>query len=333
MTNRDDARDRLTELAGEPVPPPAAEFTDRLDDRLRAVATTIDASGDPAAGAGGRLGSRTPLARGMAVAGSVLVVAALAVGILVSSDDGTAYAQLVSATDAVVTRADGTEVPARAGLVLAEGDTIRTGTRGAAVLGELRLGPEMAATVAGGRLRLVPLDRPGPHRPAPGAPVTVPDVGLDPPPTRPDRPPATQASPRTTAQPPPRDSERELAIDARGRDGVVGLVWSEVRSDRFHAYVILRSVAPDEPRYPAGTSGDGEGGTTVVAVLRERDHTSFVDRSPGSPEPVYRVVAVDRDGNELARSRAVRVVVEGAGTDAPTKDTTGSGGATDQPRR
>lgn len=286
-----DPREQLERLGAQPAPSPDPVFVDRTEDRLRAVAAAGGA-GEPgrAPGVGGWR-RRTPVA---ALAAVLLVIVAVIIG---TAPDHTEL-RLLAAADAVVVHPGGAVERAVSGLELGEGDLVRTGPRGSAEAGGLVLGPNMAARVVDGRLRVAPDLSVPPVSTVPTTSVPLPDVAGSPPPGDPspstEPPPARETSATPGAEQPP----EALVLRARWQKGVVTAAWSRYEGERFAAYLVLRAAAPDEPEYGR------DGATTVVAVVRDRDQTGAFDREPPA-DPLYRVVAVDREGRELARSDAV----------------------------
>lgn len=206
----DELRRRLEAAGRRPVPGPDAAFASRLEDRLRAVASTAGAqagsplagapahaspsaaapatvspsAGGPAAGSpvgGPRDGGRSrPWFRSpLALATASVLVVLLGVGAVVRTVVPEAPAlRLVAAVDAVVTLPDGTSVAAEPGLELAEGMIVRTGQSGRVVVGTIELGPRSAAVVRDGRLE--PFDPRIAAAPTP-EPTERPRSGLVPP--------------------------------------------------------------------------------------------------------------------------------------------------------
>jgi len=113
----------------------------------------------------------------------------------------------------------------------------------------------------------------------------------------------TTGAPTTTTPPPPATAQTTLRLAATPTERGVALRWSPYRDDdaRFAAYLVLRSPPPERAEYPVS------GNTVVVERIDDVNRTALHDpRRPGAVDPAYRVVAVDAEGNELARSPAVR---------------------------
>lgn len=360
--NREEVQRRLDEAGRRPVPPTRAHFADSLETRLRAVVSTAGAPTIPPPH--GAPTTRPWWRSPAAYAAASILVLLLAVGSVTQlvpprTDD----LRLTAAVDAVVTLADGTEVPAHAGLVLSDGAVVRTGSAGHVEVGGTTIGPRTTAVVRSGRLETVredaaadsppPSERPGPvlavpdvggllegpdrnaERPV-GRPSQQPsgqgetsteDAATGPPTTRPgDRPanpdglaedsadnpgersatsaPTDQSAPERSM---PAMSEVDdahaislgaMALHEHGLDGY-GITWSEFRHPEFFAFVLLRAEEPGQPEWPAGQ------GTRLRYRTRDPEARRFLDQDHSTSGPVYRVIAVDAAGNELARSRAV----------------------------
>jgi len=115
----------------------------------------------------------------------------------------------------------------------------------------------------------------------------------------------TTEAPTTTTTPPPASAPapaETLRLVVSPTERGVALRWSPYRDDggRFAAYVVLRSPPRERAEYPIS------GNTVVVERIADIGRTTLHDpRRPGAADPVYRVVVVDGDGSELARSPAV----------------------------
>ena len=219
---------------------------------------------------------------------------------------------LVSASgDVVVLRPDGTTREVVAGSTLSDGDIVRTGPTGVAVVGNVQLAANEAAVVHNGNVALValPLEETEPPSPPTSvAPTTVPRTAAPTsvPPTRvatttttataPPAPPATYAPPPA---PPIRSGEMQLALVSCRPEA--HLRWRLYPGDGFSAYLVIRSRLPVRPTYPV----PGDGSVEVVAIRQLREATRAVDMPPPRVGVGYLVVAVDADGRELARSNAV----------------------------
>lgn len=287
---------RLREAGQAPVPEPRPAFAEALEHQLRAGVTLA-----PAPVAVIRPARRWVPVGALAVAAVTLV--ALAVASRLQPEE---QLRVASASDAVVVFPGGVEEPAVPGLVVPDGSVIRTGEEGRVVAGKVEIGPNREAVVAKGAVR----PQPKPARPAPPA-VTPPGPKEQEPPVAsppkeepPGDPPAkdpvaapTSSSTTTTTRPKPIEQVGELKLEASYRGTTVQLAWSPYEGPRFAAYVVLRSDAPYEPAYPPDKH---------TKVLARTKYTRFADtpvEDPGGRR--YRVVAVDENGQVLAKSRAV----------------------------
>lgn len=293
----DDVRRRLEDAGRAPAPAPDPRFADDLESRLRTQMAT-----------GGRTRrrrasvARLPVPAAFAVA-AVVLVAALAAGLLVDREP--VALTLVSAVDTEVVQPDGEVMPGRPGLELRDGAVVRTGPTGRALVGEVDLGPGATALIVDGAVRRI------------GSPAGVdrttttvaPAVTLPPDTVAPTVPPlptstttaATAPPDRTTTTAAPRQdapAARLHLVVRAGADGRVGLAWTAYEGPDFYAYLVVRAEG-SEPSYPPAE------GDRVVFVARDRDATRAFDRAASHDRPVYRVVAVDREGTERARSDAV----------------------------
>jgi hypothetical protein len=333
--NRDELHERLRAAADAPAPGADPAFAAALEQRLRAVHHSLpdDLPGripgateprpDAATPAPGRPWFRSPVS----VTAALAVLALLAVPLLLRPPGDPALA-LVAAYDTQVRMPDGRRVTARPGLVLEEGAVVLTGPRGSAEAGGLVLGSGEVAVVEDGRLRRVertaarptakpsPTDRPsGPAAPASplGALPVLP--GQSPRPSRPDaqastRPaerPATQDEAAATPSPGEETAQTgKAAPDDRHPIGlatwadkrVVQLAWTEFAHPDFAFFAVLRAPYPAVPQWPLAN------GTEVVGHSPDAAQRQYTDDDVDY-RPVYRIVALDRYGNELGRSGAV----------------------------
>lgn len=99
--------------------------------------------------------------------------------------------------------------------------------------------------------------------------------------------------------------EHAIGLKTQFISGGVALRWTPYDDRRVAFYVVLRAPGPQRPTWPP--SGD----TQVIGKSGAGEDTSFVDLEPTEEPPVYRIVAVDEQGNELARSRPVTPAPEG----------------------
>lgn len=333
--NRDELHQRLRAAADSPAPGADPAFAAALEQRLRAVHHSLpdDLPGrlpgateprpDAASPAPGRPWFRSPAP----VAAALAVLALLSVPLLLRPPADPAL-QLVAAYDTQVTLPDGRRVTARPGLVLEEGAILLTGPRGHVEAGGLVLGSGEVAVVQDGRLHRVertaarPTTEPSPAaRPAataaPGGPLETLPL-LPAPSARPARPdpesstrPADQspAQDEATAKPSPGeeaaqagkappDERHAIGVAAWAEKGVVRLSWTAFAHPDFALFAVLRAPYPAVPTWPTTE------GTEVVGYSPDPEQRQFTDDDLDY-RPVYRVVALDRSGHELGRSRAV----------------------------
>jgi hypothetical protein len=115
---------------------------------------------------------------------------------------------------------------------------------------------------------------------------------------KPDEPaPDTKPGPAATDPAGPRVVD--LKLEALYKDTTVKLRWSAYSGPGFAAYLVLRSDAPAEPRYPLDDH------TTVVARITDPAQLQYFDAVREPAGRVYRVVAVDENRRLLGRSPAV----------------------------
>lgn len=292
----DDLERRLREAGRDQVPDPRPAFAEVLEHRLRAGVPLA-----PAPVVVIRPGRRwVPVG---ALAAAAVVVVALAVASLGPEEQ---ELRVASASDAVVVLPDGAEEPAVPGLVVPDGSLIRTGKEGRVRAGKVEIGPNREAVVAKGAMR----SQPKPSRPAtpvvtPPAPrpkESEPPVAAPPkeqPPGDPAKDPVATptSSTTTTTRPKPVEQVGVLKLEAWYRGTTVQLTWSPYQGPRFAGYVVLRSDAPAEPNYPPDRS------TRVLGRVKVTSFTDTPVENPGGRR--YRVVAVDENGQVLAKSPAV----------------------------
>lgn len=108
----------------------------------------------------------------------------------------------------------------------------------------------------------------------------------------------TTHSPTTTIA--PADPQMMGLRAERDLQGV-HLWWSPVASGEFARYLCLRAEGPNRPTYPADAN------TRSVWSTPDQAEDYYIDRAPPGGEASYLMVAVDRNGRELARSNIVTV--------------------------
>ncbi len=331
----DDLRHRLEDAGRRVVPEPEPGFADALETRLLAVAQSAQAAPEP---------PRRPRFAGLrlVLAGTVLAAVAVA-GILVLGGPVSAP-ELTEPVNVEVALVDGTILGDPDGLRLPEGAVVTVGVGGFARVGDTVLEPGDVATVEQGRVRVVhdqplgvlspkpretprptvtrkPARSPGSPSPTTGpsdaptaAPTTAPTEAPTarptkaPPTTEPPRPTPTPKPSRSAGEPTPspvaelvRPRLRARAVEPAG----VAITWTRTRGAR--TYVLLATVSRTlharRPSYP-GSRVLGEFARPPASPLRYRVPDGVV-------EVRLLVVALAKDGSELARSRVVRVAVGG----------------------
>ncbi|HEX9682853.1 MAG TPA: hypothetical protein VGA13_07205 [Acidimicrobiales bacterium] len=322
-----DDENPLGPLARSEAPAPDPGFVDRVEQRLRAVHAT--GAGAETAEALRRVPGRRPR---FALAGAVLA-AIVVIGVVAGANpftDDAVELRLASAAGAVVQRADGSEEPAVAGLVLREGDVVTTGAGGQVLIDGIEIGPSRSAVVIGGRIWIIErsgasvspddlvdgaLDRllgPVPTEATPttrpttddGRPADEPTDSRSTTTTSNDRP-----SPSTT--PPSGDTTSIRSAATVTDDGTVVVAWEEWSGDGFDRYLVLRAPGDQAPSL-------GHDSTRVVAEVDERDRSGVFDQ----PEPgtwTYRVVVVDGDGRAVAASAPLTIDVGRDSGDDPKR--------------
>ncbi len=250
--------------------------------------------------------------------------------------------ELSAAVNVVVQLPDGTTVQNPEGMILPEGATVTVGDGGSARIGNLTVTAGEVVTVHGGRAQVervhqatsgTALATP-PHGPPSGAPTGTPSgtpSGLgastgptstpgpsapaesgSPAPSTPSGPtpsPAPSSTPGSTPGPTAAPTPKPVAIVApklrarRVAAHVIAVDWSRTAGAKSYVLIMTRSktgIAP-RPVYPGGrvlATFSKPPGAPVQFVL-----------PPGVAQVKLLVVALDKDGNELARSLIVRVAV------------------------
>ena len=327
----DDIRQRLEDAGRRPVPDPRPGFEDALEARLMAMDVT------PAPVRPTRSAWRRPafrLAAGFASLALVLGIVAFG-----GMDDRSALAyELTGSVNVEVALTDGTTLTDPDGLLLPDGAVVRVGADGFARVGDVELREGDVARLIDGRLRidrqptgavqtdatptgtastarpptLPPSPGPTPSSSVPATPSTTSRPSDAPPTVRPTPTGTTAPSPAPTKDPPktatpdagaptksPTDPRR-IRLEARvvGESGIRA-TWTAVPDAR--RYVLLGTRSKDgparDPSYPAGA---------VVGVFTHPPDKPLVFRVGADVVEVRLVVvALDRDGNVVGRSRIV----------------------------
>jgi outer membrane biosynthesis protein TonB len=317
MSTRAGVEERLWAAGQVPAPEPGAAFAQALEDRLRAVAGLPLTDPVPPVPSSGR--ARRWGALGLAAGTAAAVVAGALVA--VSSVGDSHEVRVAAATDALVVLPDGTVGAVDPGLVVPDGSRIVTLDEGRVVAGDVQLGPDREAVVDNGALRLTPTTAPppppvaqpqprvtAPTSPPATAPPSPPAPQPEPQPVEPVKPQPVEPQPKPAAPPPDTKSPAatdpaprvvDLKLEALYRDTTVKLRWSAYTGPGFAAYLVLRSDAPAEPRYPLDDQ------TTVVARITDPAQLQYFDSVREPAGRTYRVVAVDESRRLLGRSPAV----------------------------
>jgi hypothetical protein len=108
----------------------------------------------------------------------------------------------------------------------------------------------------------------------------------------------TTATTATAAKPQPATADMKLA--AWFKDKLVYLTWTSYPGADFAAYVVLRSDAPFEPRYPV------DGHTSVIARIEDPGTNHAFDNVDHPDGVLYRIVAVDKQRRPLAQTSAAQ---------------------------
>ena len=324
-----EVKERLWFAGRTPAPEPRAAFAEALEDRLRAIAGVSVADPVPVPP---RRRPRHWTALGLLTGASAAVVAGVLM-MLSGVGDGREV-RVATATDTLVVLPDGTVDAVDPGLLVPDGSRLVTLDGGRMVAGDVELGPDREAEVDHGTVRPTPTTAPPPApvaqpdpptvTPPTSPPPTPPDAQPEPPPVEPARPTPVEPDPRTTdptadtkpAAPQPEPKVIPLRLAAFYRDTTVKLRWSAYTGPGFAAYLVLRSDAPAEPRYPLDED------TTVVARITDPATLQYFDAVRDPAGRSYRVVAVDENRHVLARSSAVRPQPAETRTSATSSDST-----------
>lgn len=108
----------------------------------------------------------------------------------------------------------------------------------------------------------------------------------------------TTHSPTTTTTP---SNPQTMALRAERDLQGVHLWWSPVSGGEFARYLCLRAEGSNRPTYPTDAN------TRSVWSTSDQAEDYYIDRAPPGGEASYLMVAVDRNGRELARSNIVTV--------------------------
>ena len=328
-----DVRRELEEAGRRQVPEPDPAFAEALETRLRAVAAAAPRTG--ATPRRRRAGIRRQVGA-LAAALAVVVLAVLAVGRPVAPAPSASGAplELTATVNVVVTLADGTTIANPDGLFLPEGATITVGDGGSAQIGDTTLqagevvavrngrlevqkpaslatghGPGTSSGASGGSGSPSPSPRPtsgsASSGPAPspgptalGSPATTPSTPpTAPPTTTPTARPTTAPTPTATPTPVPSLHFRATLVGT----STISVTWTRYPGARSYVLVGTRSRTGTaaRPVYP---------GSRIFGTFAHRPATPLQITIPtGVVQVKLLLVALDANGNELFRSRIIRI--------------------------
>jgi len=320
-----DPRSKLQQAGARHAPQPDPAFADALEARLRAVPTSMPPAPPVMSVSGGakpsdRIWRRVwvrPLAAGIVVA--ALVLAAVAQGGL-APQYSVPPLELTAAVNVTVQLADGTTVQNPEDMVLPEGAIVTVGAGGSARIGNVTVNPGEVAVVHGGRAQV---ERPKqgtastalatPLHGSPGAPPSG-AIGSTQPGATPDpSAPAGSMAPAPSASPAPAPSASPAASPAPivaallqahlAGAHTIAIDWTRTAGAKSYVLVMTRSNVGPAPRpaYP---------GSRILGTFSRPPAApvQFVLAS-GVIQVKLMVVALDKNGHELARSLIVRVIV------------------------
>jgi len=340
-----DVRRRLEEAGRAPIPGPDGEFAEGLEARLMAVAASGSPSPEPSSPRRQRRLSITLLAAGIAAV--VLAVVLVTGAMHPTNGPGPTAPELIAPVDIEVQLADGTTIENPDGLLLPDGAVVTVGHDGSGRIGDLVLRPGDVVTVVHGRpqvrengsVAVVPTQwqgglgpttpsrtplpslrpspapptatpAPSPSHPAgsagptPATPTSVPTSTPAPTatpgrPTPTPTPTASPGQPSPTPVPAPRFTAR--AVGAH----VIAVAWKRTAGATRYVLVITRSRTGEaaRPAFP---------GSPVLGQFARAHPTPLRFRLPvGVVQVKLMVVALDKDGHVLWRSRVVRIALGG----------------------
>ena len=337
-----DVRRELEEAGRRAVPDPDPAFTNALGTRLRAISAT---SPHPSPRRRRPQRSRWPvgvLAAGLAAA--ALAAFAVLGGHTPTPSQSIPGLELTAAVNVVVQLADGTTIQNPDGLYLPDGATVTVGDGGSAQIGDVvlqagevilvhngRVQVQQSASVATGRTPSGPSAPGGPSRtPAPsgrasgapssGGPGPRPTPTVTPAPTAPPtRPPTAPPTPMPTPTTAPTPSPTPVP-SLRFRASLVGastisVTWKRIPRARSYVLVATRSRTGTAPRpvYPGGKT---------LGVFAHPPATPLRFTFPAAVVQVkLLLIALDANGNELMRSRIIRIDIVPAVVAIPSPPT------------
>ena len=337
----DELHDRLENLGADPGPAPDPAFAERLEADLRSQAYFAPRDRAHAAPA------RRALLRPGLVLGALLLVALASVLVVSRGGDEADVLVIENGLGATVTLPDGDTVAGGSGVALPDGSLIEVAADGFALIDGIVLPPGSIATVVDGVLELtavpaivVPTPTPSPTpdlttspqaEPTPTAvadptptaePTTPPEIAPSPTPSPTARPtPTAPPDPTATARPRPTPSpaqdrtpqERPTATatptatpEPTVVDRAPEIVLDRANLGPRRAQLTWSVTAPDGI---LGFQVRVRRGDTVrtAAVLRDPDARALTVERPERDRVFYRVLAIGRDGEVVARSNEVRV--------------------------
>ena len=325
-------RHLLEDAGARDVPGPDAAFADALEARLRAVAVSAPPAAPVATAPTRRrqsFGWARPMLAGLVA--TAIVLAAIAQGGLAPKSP-TPGLELSAAVNVTVQLPDGTTVENPEGMILPEGAIVTVGEGGSARIGNVTVNPGETVVVHGGRAQVerpkpsvsktaAPTPSAGPQSATPSGAIGSSEPGPSPDPSAPAESaspaPGTSAdpsatptpTPAATASPAPTPKPKPVVVLAPrlrvrlAAAHTIAVDWTRTAGAKSYVLLMTRSkvgVAP-RPTYP---------GTRVLATFSRPPAAAvqFV-LAPGVVQVKLLVVALDKDGHELGRSRIVRVIV------------------------
>jgi len=326
-----DVRRELEEAGRRAAPDPDPAFTDALDARLRAIAAST-----PPASPRRRRATRSRWPVGVLAAGlAAAALAAFAVlgGHAPAPSPSAPALELTASVNVVVQLADGTTIQNPDGLYLPDGATVTVGDGGSAQIGDVVLQAGEVVLVHNGRVQVqqpasvgsghgsqgsagssgssrtpVPTSRTS-GAPASGQPGPTPSRTATTPTPHPTAPPTAPPTPRTTPPPTPGPTPTpspspvpSLRFRASLVSGsTISVAWKRIPGARSYVLVVTRSrtgIAP-RPVYPGGRT---------LGVFAHPPATALRFKFPaGVVQVKLLLVALDRNGNVLMRSRIIRL--------------------------
>jgi len=326
-----DIRHELEKAGRRPAPDPDPAFAEALQARLLAVAATGPrTSPQPRRRSAGMRWQVGMLAAGLAVV--VLTVLVVGRPIVPAPTPSAAPLELTATVNVIVTLVDGTTIANPDGLYLPEGATVTVGDGGSAQIGDVTLQAGEVVGVHDGRLQVQqpasvesgrtqqgspgassgarspgtgggPSSAPASREPTTGASPTSPSspsvtpIPTAPPTSRPTTAPTTGPTLVPSPTPVPTLRFRASLVGA----STISVTWSRYPGARSYVLVGTRSRigTAARPTYP---------GSRILGTFARRPATPLLITVPtGVLQVKLLLVALDGNGNELFRSRIIRI--------------------------